>query len=286
MTGTIAVGLDGTDPSLAAADWAAAEASARGAALRLVHAWAWHPLDTPTDADTQGRRDWAREVLRTAEDRVRRGHPELSVSAEARSDEPVPALLAAAADADLLVLGSRGHGALAGFLLGSVSLQVLRQATGPVVVVRGGYEPGPGGPGEVVTGVRETGEEGAPVLEFAFTAAAARGAPLRAVRAWHLPGPFELGTQALRAADDAGGPEPLNRRLLADALRPWRERHPDVPVTEHVEIGGAPEVLLTASGRADLVVVGRRTSGRKGIGSVTHAVLHHAPCPVAVVPYP
>ncbi|WP_431040657.1 universal stress protein [Streptomyces sp. P1-3] len=286
MTGTIAVGLDGTDPSLAATDWAAAEASARGMALRLVHAWSWHPLDTPTEADTQGRRDWAREVLRTAEDRVRHAHPELPVSGEALSDEPVPALVAAAADADLLVLGSRGHGALAGFLLGSVSLQVLRQATRPVVVVRGGHEPGPGGPGEVMAGVRETGEDGAPVLEFAFAAAAARGATLRAVRAWHLPSPFELGTRGLRAADEAGGPEPLNRRLLADALRPWRARYPEVPVTEHVEIGGAPEVLLSAGGRAGLLVVGRRASGRKGIGSVTHAVLHHAPCPVAVVPYP
>jgi nucleotide-binding universal stress UspA family protein len=91
----------------------------------------------------------------------------------------------------------------------------------------------------------------------------------------------------MKLADEARGLEPYERKALAEALRPWRERFPDVPVTEHVEIGSAAQVLLSVTGRAQLVVAGRRAHGRavgSRIGSVAHALLHHAPCPVAVVP--
>ncbi|WP_309058154.1 universal stress protein, partial [Streptomyces sp.] len=80
---------------------------------------------------------------------------------------------------------------------------------------------------------------------------------------------------------------PYEEKALRDALAPWRERFPDVPVAEHVELGSAGQVLLSSSGAAQLLVVGRRA--RRGavgprIGSVAHAALHLAPCPVAVVP--
>jgi len=61
-----------------------------------------------------------------------------------------------------------------------------------------------------------------------------------------------------------------------------------VPVVEHIEMGSAGQVLLAAAGTAQLVVVGRRarrTAVGARIGSVAHGVLHHAPCPVAVVPH-
>ena len=86
-----------------------------------------------------------------------------------------------------------------------------------------------------------------------------------------------------------GSPESLAAADWAarEALAPWRERYPDVPVAEHVELGSAGQVLLSVSGGAQLLVVGRRA--RRGavgprIGSVAHAALHLAPCPVAVVP--
>ncbi|MFC0597563.1 universal stress protein [Streptomyces palmae] len=293
MPGTITVGLDGTEHSLAAADWAADEASVRGATLRLVYAWQPpSPLDLPVAVDPVAVEAQAHEVLHQAEARVRARRPEPAVTGELLPTEPVPALLAESEGADMLVLGSRGHGPLVGFLLGSVSLQVVRQANGPVVVVRDTAAPEAQGAeeraSEVVVGVQDAGEDAAPVLEFAFAAAAARGAPLRAVRAWSLPTPLDLVPSALRPMDEAGGPEAFNRSLLEDALRTWRERYPEVPVATHVEIGGASEVLLSQSGRAALVVVGRRTqwpAALRGIGSVTHAALHHARCPVAVVPH-
>ncbi len=92
----------------------------------------------------------------------------------------------------------------------------------------------------------------------------------------------------MRAADKTGGPEPLERKRLAAAVRPWRKRFPQVHVVEQVEMSGAGQVLLSSSTRARLLVVGRRSPGRHGlrkIGAVAHAALHHAPCPVAVVPH-
>ncbi|MBO0655792.1 universal stress protein [Streptomyces triculaminicus] len=286
MSGTITAGVDGTDHSLAAAVWAAAEARRRGAALRLVHAWTWHPLDLPIEADAGTQERWAHDLLRAAESRVTAAEPGLPVSAHVLPDDAVPALVAETRRTGLLVLGSRGHGALVGYLVGSVALHVLRQAESPVVLVR---DPGEAGEGpasdEVVVGVDDVTEEGDRVLEFAFEAAQARGARLRAVRAWSLPPVFARSPGSLRLADEAGGLEPLEKRRLAEALRPWRQVYPDVTVAEHVEMGSGAEVLLSTGGRAGLLVVGRRTARRR-VGHVTHAVLHHASCPVAVVPHP
>ena len=89
-------------------------------------------------------------------------------------------------------------------------------------------------------------------------------------------------------------PQPRNSlseallKALSAALRPWRERYPDVAVVEHVEMGSAGQVLLSVAARAQLMVVGRRahrTAVGARIGSVAHGVLHHADCPVAVVPH-
>ncbi|MBH5333450.1 universal stress protein [Streptomyces pactum] len=279
MTGTITVGLDGADHSLTAADWAAAEAARRDMSLRLVH----------TPPDEAGAEEAGRRLLSDVAARVTAAAPGVAVGTELLAGDTVEALVAEAAKAGMLVLGARGHGALVGYLLGSVSLHVLRQARGPVVVVRG-REPGAPerpGPEEVVVGVQETDEAGAPVLEFAFRAAAARGAVLRAVRTWALPTPYALATGELGASDQAGGLEAWHKQLLGDALRPFRERFPQVTVVEQVELGSAAEVLLTSSGRAGLVVVGRRMreGGLWRIGAAAHAVLHHSGAPVAVVPH-
>lgn len=289
MPGTITVGLDGTDHALAAADWAAHEAARRGMDLRLVHAWVWRGTDTVYIGDRAMEERWVRNVLNEAEARVAKVYPDLNVTTELLVDDPVPTLVAEAARAEMLVLGSRGYGTLTGYLVGSVSLQVLRQATRPVVMVRGprqttvqqGFD-------EVVVGVQEAEEAGGPVLEFAFAAAAERGATLRAVRAWSIPSVLSWSPGSMWLADQAGGLEPLHKEILADALGPWRQKYPDVDVIDHVEIGAASEVLLSNSSRASLVVVGRRThdTGLRRLGSVTHAVLHHAPGAVAVVPHP
>lgn len=290
MTRAITVGVDGSPESLGAADWAAREAMLRGIPLRIVHAWLWQPLDVPVVQDREAQAMSANGVLHEAETHVLGRYPGLSVTGEVVPDVPVSALLGETEKCDMLVIGSRGHGALIGFLLGSYGQQVIAAATKPVVSVRTRAEEIPeAGTGEVVVGQQGTPEDSEPVLRFAFEAASARGGAVRAVRAWSLPPVHGYSPGSMRLADEAGGLEPFELKALREALTPWRERFPDVPVTEHVEIGSPGQVLLSAASRAGLLVVGRRVRrapvGTR-IGSVAHAALHHAGCPVAVVPHP
>ncbi|WP_055489206.1 universal stress protein [Streptomyces sp. TP-A0356] len=287
MTRPITVGVDGSPESTAAAAWAGREAVRRGLPLRIVHAWQWQSYDMGVATDRETRAGWAREAVDGARRTITERHPKLAVTAEVLEDAPVETLVAEAAAAELLVLGSRGHGALVGFLLGSVGRQVIAESARPVVVVRSGDRaPGEAAGRDIVVGRHGDPDDSAPALGFAFATAAARGAAVRVVRAWSLPPVFAYSPGSLRMLDEAGGLEPYERKALDEALRPWRERHPGVPVTEHVEMGSAGQVLLSAAGHAQLVVVGRHTSRPLGprIGSVADALLHHAPCPVAVVP--
>jgi nucleotide-binding universal stress UspA family protein len=289
MTGPITAGVDGTEESLAALAWAAREAVRRDLALRVVHAWRFQPDAAAEVADREAQAEWVRAAVREAVTDVSGRHPGLRVTSDVLEGDPADTLVAAAAEAELLVLGSRGHGAVVGFLLGSVGQQVIAEARRPVVLVRAGDRASAEVAGhEVVVGQHGSPEDSGPTLRFAFETAAARGASLRAVRAWTLPPVFSYSPASLKLLDDAGGLEPYEKKALADALAPWRERFPDVPVVEHVEIGSAGQVLLSVSGRAQLVVVGRRarrTAVGARIGSVAHGVLHHADCPVAVIPH-
>lgn len=242
----------------------------------------------PLAQDPEAQQRAAYAVLREAEATVAERHPELALTAEVLPDTPVAALLGTEDRAEMLVIGSRGHGAVAGFLLGSYGQQIIAAATRPVVAVRSrDGEPAEPPSGYVLVGQLGSPEDSAAALGFAFGTAAARGAAVRAVRAWSLPPLYAYSPASMRLADEAGGLVPYEEKALREALAPWRERYPDVPVTEHVELGSAGQVLLSASGGAQLLVVGRRA--RRGavgprIGSVAHAALHLAPCPVAVLP--
>ncbi|MHB9864054.1 universal stress protein [Streptomyces sp. YIM S03343] len=290
MTRPIMAGIDGSQESLAALAWAAREAVRRDRALRVVHAWQYEPhegLGAIGGRDKQA--SWIRQGVADAVRAVTVRHPGLEVSTEVLEGAPAETLVAAAADAELVALGSRGHGAVVGFLLGSVGQHVIAGARRPVVLVRAGYQASAEAAGrEVVVGQQGTPQDSAAVLDLAFETAAARRAVVRAVRAWTLPPVFAYSPGSMRLLDDEGGLEPFERKALTEALEPWRERFPDVPVVEHVEVGSAGEVLLDLAARAQLVVVGRRatrTAVGARIGSVAHGVLHHAHCPVVVVPH-
>jgi nucleotide-binding universal stress UspA family protein len=156
---------------------------------------------------------------------------------------------------------------------------VAGHTTCPVAVVR---QPPAQPRGEVVVGV-DGSPAGAEAVGFAFAEASFRGAVLRAVHAWSRPiaggGPFALADAEEMAQDE--------RRVLAEALVGWSERYPDVKVTERLEHGHPVDVLREASTRADLLVVGSRGRGDLAgllLGSVSHSLLHHAACPLAVTP--
>ncbi|NEA05323.1 universal stress protein, partial [Streptomyces sp. SID10116] len=125
-------------------------------------------------------------------------------------------------------------------------------------------------------------------VAFAFAEAGRRGARLHVVVAY--PWPVLSSTPAGEFVMKAVADEETERdyaNLADDLLAPYRERHPDVPVDLFIVPGDAARHLVDASHAADLVVVGRhrrRLAPGRILGSVTHAVLLHAACPVAVVP--
>ncbi|MFE0582986.1 universal stress protein [Streptomyces sp. NPDC058874] len=290
MKRTLVVGVDGSPESRAAADWAAREAVRRDLPLQVVHAWLWQPLAVPIvqDRETESRR--ADDILKEVEQELTHRYPSLALTAEVLCDAPVPALLRTAKEAEMLILGTRGHGALLGFLLGSYGQQVIAAAECPVVSVRSAHARPLAVPeeGEIVVGQQGGVEESAEVLRVAFEAAAARKVPLRAVRAWNLPPVYGYSPGSMGIAEQFGGLEPFEKAALDQALEPWRLRFPEVEVVAHVERGSAGHVLLSEASDAQLVVVGRRvreSAVGTRIGSVAHAVLHHAACPVAVVPH-
>ncbi|MGI3229821.1 universal stress protein [Streptomyces sp. GTA36] len=289
MLRPITVGLDGSPESLAAADWAAGEAQRRGLPLHLVNAWLWQPHDVPVADDRKTQKRWALRLLLESEEDLRARYPQLTIDTEQVSESATEVLLSQAEKAEMLVLGSSGHGAIAGFLLGSVGQHVLAKAKCPVVMVRAKTQSAAeANTGEVVVGLQDLGTQSGPLLEFAFRAAATRGATLRAVHAWDLPPLYGRGPEAGQAAVKPGGLAEQQEKALSKALQPWRERFPQVTVVETVDLAFASGVVLQAAADAGLVVVGRRVHrpalGMR-IGPVAHAVLHHVAAPVVIVPH-
>ncbi|MFE7814312.1 universal stress protein [Streptomyces sp. NPDC057433] len=271
MTIPLVVGVDGSEASLEAVDWAAAEAARHTVPLHLVHAAA--PEQEASD------------VIGAASERAGKGAPAVRLSSEVLQEDAASALIGKGRNAFALVLGSRGQGDLAGLLLGSVGLAVAARADCPVVVVRGSAEHREGRFGNVVVGV-EDGEGSDTAVEFAFREAHVRRCELVAVHAWSAPigTPSEPPPGAWYALEAHRRPP---AQVLDDALRGPAEQYRGTPVNRRVVEGQARHALLTAASGADLLVVGAgKRHGHSGLqlGLINHAVLHHAPCPVVVVP--
>ncbi len=282
-TARVVVGIDGSAASDAALAWAADEAMRRKASLRVVHAidlsrYSGRWQDLPPD---QGHRDMSWSVLTSAI--VDLEDLDLTVEPVLDSGRPASVLLNHARQAQLVVVGSRGRGEFADLLLGSTSLQLAMHTPCPLVVVR---EPQPdveSGPsaGRVVVGV-DGSEFSAASVRFAFEEADRRTVGLTAVHAWLAPSYAVDGMppQEREAAEEA------ERALLAELTAGWGEKFPDLDVRHRTARGDPVAVLVAESMGADLTVVGSRgIDGFRGLllGSVCHAVLHHAGSPVAVV---
>ncbi|MFI9193622.1 universal stress protein [Streptomyces californicus] len=280
MPQPIIVGVDGTSDSLLAADWAAREARRQEAPLLLLFGYEKFGFGEDGYEDEE-----ARNVLDASQTWVREHHGDIEVRAELAVRPESELLVERGDDARMIVLGSRRPGPVTGFILGSVGLRVLSQAACPVVLIRGGTVSHRPQHGEIVVGVPEDEEEADAVLEFAFRAAATRGAPLRAARAWHLPPIATRHPAALALSETRGSLEAAAQSGLLDRLGPWRRTYPEVPVVEHVELGPIVEMLVSLAASAQLLVVGRRSRlGTRYVGHVAHAALHFADAPIALVP--
>ncbi|MFC9822122.1 universal stress protein [Streptomyces erythrochromogenes] len=298
--------VDGSEHSLKALQWARGAALRHGTGLLVAHVLPDHaqlyagrraslhdasePAEYPDPVH-----DWVRSMIgggTALPDGVRYESLEGSVP---------EALRVIGAGALMLVMGSRGRGGFASLLLGSSSRAVASTAACPVVVVpHAERHAGAAAPeesaGRVVLGLHaaETPDD---VLSFAFEEAAVRGTTVQVVSAYAVPPapalvidrPFEVIPPEGLA--DEGDGVPAEREMLrsqTQRLAPLRTRYPDVPVEQAAVPGDPAGRLVDASRSAALVVVGRhhprRTAMSLQIGSVAHAVLHHAHGPVAIVP--
>ncbi|WP_405783435.1 universal stress protein [Streptomyces sp. NBC_00859] len=285
MKPIVTVGLDSRAESLSAARWAAREAQSRGATLRILHARA-EPPDGPHRDSGAGQQDLPRWLVERARIVVDERCPGLPVAEALTEGDPVAALLEAAGDSAAVVLGSRDMAPLAGYHLGDIGLQVLARADAPVVLVRAREATGPvADDGAVVLGLSLHGPCDA-LCEFAFETAARRGVLLRAVHGRSLP---EHAYTRSGVDPHASGRETERAQLeLGDALRPWREKFPQVRTADRVRTESPAQAVVRGATGAGLLVVGRRRNQPAPVPPVGHVLssaVHHAPCPVAVVPH-
>jgi nucleotide-binding universal stress UspA family protein len=288
MSGTIIVGYDGSEGSTAALQWAAQAAQQRGRTLEIVTTWSMPAADLGIGASATLQQDLVDELRKEAQttnDEALKIVADMGVNAtgEVIVGRPASALVNRSEDADMVVVGSHGAGGLTGFLLGSVSRQVATHASCPTVVVRPPAADGK----DIVVGV-----DGSPhslkALQWAFEQASFAGCALHVLHSWEIPPTWSM------VEVPSYEPEVLIRdygnaelRETSEAMAGFREDFPDVKVRQEVMKGSPVKALVKASEHAELLVVGSRgLGGFRGLllGSVSHAVVHKASCPVAVVP--
>lgn len=280
---TVVVGVDGSVMAMRAVRWGAAEAARYGVPVRLVSAVVGdaapvaHPELVTRYRDVLVERARARLVEAAAV--VGRENPDVEVETQLVTGHPVGVLRAESERARLVVIGDRGLSRVEGLLAGSVSVALATHAACPVVVVRGPETAGTATLPVVV------GVDGSPTSEsalgFAFESAASRRVGLVAVHTWS----DTVADSELAALLDWQAIEDGECRLLAERLAGWAGKFPDVPVDRVVTRDGPAHALLEQATRAQLVVVGSRGRGEFTglvLGSVSNALLHRAPCPVAV----
>lgn len=290
----IVVGYDGSPSAERAVAWAAAEAVRRGSPLTVVHAV--HPAEYLVGP----RGTWqlvSERMVKAGEsvtgdgvDHARGAAPGVEVTGVTVKGLPAATLVDLSDGAALVVVGTRGHGELVGTLIGSVAFPVTSHARCPVVVVHPPDTQQPPGPGHpVVVGV-DGSDRAETALRWATDVAARSGAPLVVVVAWWsiVRDPWYGVIQADRdhATDLDQAVREDAERTAAEAADLARDLAPGLVVTAHATAGSPAHVLKAAAERASLLVVGSRGHGGFAgllLGSVSHQVIHVAPCPVAVV---
>lgn len=284
--GTILAGTDGSPSADAAVRWASVRAAAEQRSLTLL--MALHPA-TPTWIDPgipdlvaaheQSLRTRAEDTLTWAHDDVSRSFPDLQVHEVFCLADPRQALIQASRTADLVVVGSRGHGHLKSLVLGSTSVAVIRHSECPVVV----HRPTPAAPARrgVAVGADAT-HDSLTVLDFAYREADRSRLPLTVVHSLTHEELAQGATTGRRGATTEDLPVGL-----AKSLASMSEKYPEVEVHTVVEDRMPERCLLDLTESMDLLVVGVHHQSRSAqfmFGSASVWLMEHADCPVAVVP--
>ena len=272
--GAVVVGLDGSEQSLVALDWAIETAQLERRGLHLVHA--------------HGRRraaaDEAAKIISSARERAAVVAPGLRVNDTVVDGSGESALIAASRQAAIVCVGAHGRGGLVPALLGSTALAVAASALCPVAVIRP-RDLDRDAPRRIVVGVDESaGCHDA--IGFAFSQADLRQLRLTAVHAWHASDRIGLGA-AITPSDRWRTEIDNEEAAMAESLAGWAEKYPDVQLSR-VSIRKQPAAaILAAADDAELVVLGSRHPRPRPdlVGSPTvRRVVHDISCPVVVVP--
>jgi len=281
---TVVVGVDGSESSMQAVRWSAAEAGRRRVPLRLITVCGWTSDRAVGHGEQQvaivdaARRDLAAAAAVAAE--VAAG---IVVEQQPIVGLPIEVLLDEARRAQLVVIGDNGHGRIDAVIAGSVAVALATHAECPVVVVRGD-EPAEASRSSlpVVVGVDGSNTSEAAVA-FAMDAAAARQVSVVGLHSCYQPALQRVaaGRMLDRDADERG-----QQQALSDRMAGWAEKYPGVFIESLLTRDPPVVSLLEQAARAQLVVVGSRGRGEFSgliLGSVSNAMLHRCPCPVAVV---
>lgn len=280
----IVVGIDESRSSNEALRWATAAAERRGAPLTIVHAL-FTPLDygpglslRKADFDRLEIESWS--LLDRARQHALELSPRLEVDTELVNAPRVPALIDKSKDAQLIVTGSRGLGAVGRGLVGSVGSSLARHAHCPVAVLHfRATDPWHlSNPRRVVVVGVDGSENSVPAIEVAFQEASLRGAKIIAIHSWTDESRFlHVGDwDAVATTEEA---------LLAESLAGFADRYPDVTVERIVVKNDPARHLRDFSEDAELLVVG--SHGRGGfagmsLGSTSQALLYSVTCPLII----
>jgi nucleotide-binding universal stress UspA family protein len=280
----VVVGVDGSERNRAAIGWATTEAARSGRELHLV-AVASVPVTSAQRASADSTVRRAVEETTEIADRVRsRIQPTWYLTrVEVPCGSPVRELVAAVEPGDLLVLGRRGVGSVERAILGSTSIEVAGRASVPTVIVPDEWDQAQRAGWPIVAGVDGSGCDGA-VLDFAFRRADDTGVTLQVIGAWETPPLYDWeGLYPETAPWDKHA-----RSRLTERLAEWTSRYPNVDLALFTPPTSASDALLQDAQDAQLLVLGRkagvhRLTGFSGFSTVRR-VLHHARCPVVIVP--
>lgn len=281
-TPPIIVGVDGSPASHAAVRWAAVDAVAHRCPLVLVHAAAvpryYGPEVRLVHVDYDEFRRFGMHLATTAAQIARDATAdvgEVDVSVSVLDSAPVPVLANLSRTAHMVVVGSRGTGAIRRGLLGSVSTSLVRHAHGAVAVVPDVDDDAPPrDTGPVVVGI-DGSATSRRAIEIAFDEASQRGVDLVAIHSWNDDGRLLYSSEI---QEEGNG-------LLSENLAGYADDYPDVRVRHVVTEQRPAQRILHAAETAQLIVLG--SHGRGGfagmtLGSVSQAVLHATPCPLIV----